>query len=141
MGMSEAKTTGRGRIDGGRWLTGAVAGAAGAAVAAIILIGVGPVDPVDLGGEAMGVLLMPGAVFGLAYAGLATVPQVADVATDPATGLVLGLGFGVLFWLSTLLTGPVTTSGLLASLAFGAVLGLLYGASPYTGRDRSRRAA
>ena len=139
--MSEATTTERKRIDGGRWLTGGVAGAAGAAVAAGILIGVGPVVPADLGVEAMGVLLMPGAVFGLAYAGLATVPQVADVATDPATGLVLGLGFGVLFWLSTLLTGPVTTSGLLASLAFGAVLGLLYGASPYTGRDRSRRAA
>ena len=141
MDMSEAKTTGRGRIDGGRWLTGAVAGAAGAAVAAIILIGVGLVDPVDLGVEAMGVLLMPGAVFGLAYAGLATVPRVADLAAAPATGTALGLGYGVLFWLSTLLTGPATTSGLLASLAFGAVVGLLYGASAYTGRGRSRRVA
>ena len=137
--MSGVTSTERGRIDVARWLTGAVAGAGGAVVAAGILIGIGPVDPAELGPEAAGVLLVPGAVVGLAYAGLATVNRVADVATDQATGLALGLGLGVLFWLSTLLTGPVTASGLLASLAFGAVVGLLYASSPYTSCDRPGR--
>lgn len=74
---------------------------------------------------------MPGALFGLLYAGIASIGVVAALATEPRTGGVVGLGYGVLFWVTTIIGDSITVSGLLAALTFGIVIGLLYAVSPY----------
>lgn len=127
----ESTQTGYSRINGGKWATGAGAGAVAAAVASGILIGSGATDPAALTLKSLGVLLMPGAVFGLLYTGIASLPPLTTIATQPRTGVVMGVGYGILFWMTTILGGTITTSGLLASLAFGVVIGLLYALSPY----------
>lgn len=116
----------------GKWLTGASAGAVGAAIASGILIAMGATALAELTAGSLGVLLVPGAVFGLLYAAIASVPTVSRLATEPRTGFALGLGYGLLFWVTTVVVGTVTASGLLASLAFGTVIGLLYAVSPYS---------
>lgn len=127
----EPTAAGQGRTNGAKWLTGAGAGAAAAAMASVVLIGMGATEPSELTVGSIGVLLMPGAAFGLLYAGIASVPPITALATEPRTGVVVGVGYGILFWVTTIVGGAITTSGLLASLAFGVVIGLLYAISPY----------
>lgn len=127
----ESIRVGRGRVDVGRWATGACAGAVGAAVASIVLFAAGTADPAEVGVEALGVLLVPGAVFGLLYAGLASLPRVATYASRPRTGVLVGAGYGVLFWTTTVAGGGISGGVFVACLAFGTVVGVLYAVSPY----------
>lgn len=122
-------------IDAGPWLTGAAAGAVGAAVAAAVLFVTGSVDPAAVSVEAAGILVMPGAAFGLLYAAVAAVDRVGALAAEPFSGLAVGTVYGLLFWLTTLVGNEFSVGGLLAGLAFGSVIGLLYGASPYVDRE------
>lgn len=116
---------------GGAIAAGALAGAVGAAIAAGVLIAMDTTLLTTLGGDALGVLLMPGAVFGALYALLAQIPLIADLATEPRTGLLVGVGYGLLFWSTTIPGGANPQRTLVASLVFGAVIGLLYASWPY----------
>lgn len=118
-------------IDAGEWLSGAGAGAVGAAAATVVLYATGAFYLSEVTVGVVGVLVMPGAAFGLIYAALARVDRVAALATEPRTGALLGLGYGVLFWLTTIVGGSITPGGLLGGLTFGVVIGLLYARSPY----------
>lgn len=124
-------TSGRGRIDIGKWLTGAGVGAVAAVAASIILLATGTFDPSAVTIEVLGVLIMPGAVFGLLYAGLTSVGRLTDLATESRTGVVLGLIYGILFWGTTIIGDAITIGGLLASITFGVILGELFAVSPY----------
>jgi hypothetical protein len=119
-------------VDPGRWLTGAVAGAVGAVVGSLVLYVTGSFDPSAVGVEALGVLFVPGAVFGLLYAGIVGFGRLAALAATPRTGALLGLAYGFLFGLTTLVGGSTDTSTLLAGVAFGCVIGVLFALSPYT---------
>lgn len=128
---AETPTTGLDRINPGKWLTGAGAGAVGAVAGSFVLFALGTVELSDITPEMLGILVMPGALFGLLYAGIASIGVVASLATEPRTGGVVGLGYGVLFWVTTIIGDSITASGLLAALTFGIVIGLLYAVSPY----------
>lgn len=118
-------------IDVGKWLTGAVAGSLGALVATGVLYATGSFDPSTVTVEALGVLFMPGAVFGLVYTAIASVDRVAPLAAAPTTGLGLGLLYSTVFWVTTLIGNSFSVGGLLAGLAFGSTIGILYALSPY----------
>jgi hypothetical protein len=128
---AEPTAVGRRRINAGKWLTGAGAGAIGAALAWVLLIAMGETALSDISVESLGVLLMPGAVFGLVYAGFASLDRVSALATEPRTGAVLGLGYGLLFWVTTIIGSAISPSGLLVGVTFGTSIGLLYAVSPY----------
>lgn len=115
----------------GRWLTGAVTGAIAAAVAALVLYSFGTFEVSDVGVETLGILIMPGAAFGLLYAAIASIDRVSTLSQRPGFGLVVGLGFGILFWLTTVIGQSFNLSGLLAGLTFGGVIGVLYALSPF----------
>lgn len=117
-------------IDGGRWLTGAGAGAVGAVAASIVLFATGGFDLSTVSVEMLGVLFMPGAVFGLFYAALAGIERLSVLAAEPVTGLGLGVVYGLGFWLTTVVGSSFDLGGLLAGVAFGVVVGLLYAVSP-----------
>lgn len=129
--MVETARSRIGGIDAGTWLTGAAAGAVGAAVASVMLYASGAFDPAAVGIGAVGVLFMPGAVFGLIYAGLARLDRLSALAREPETGVLLGLGYGFLFWVTTVVGSEFAPSGLLAGLTFGVVIGFLFAVSPY----------
>lgn len=118
-------------IEWGPWLTGAVAGAIAAAVALLVLFAMGTFELSDTGLEILGILIMPGAVFGLLYAGVASIKRVSPLARRPGFGVVLGLAYGILFWLTTVIGQSFSLSGLLAGLTFGVVIGVLYAISPF----------
>lgn len=126
----ETTATGLDRINAGKWLTGAGAGSVGAVVASLVLFALGAFQLSDLTPEAIGIVLMPGAVFGLVYAGIASFDTVGALAKTPRTGVVVGLGYGLLFWMTTIIGNSITASGLLAAFTFGVVIGLLYAVSP-----------
>lgn len=128
---AETTTSGLDRINMGKWLTGAGAGAVGAVAGSLVLFALGAFELSDVTVEVLGILVMPGAVFGLVYATIASIDTVAARATEPRTGVVVGLSYGVLFWVTTIVGDSITASGLLAALTFGVVLGLLYAVSPY----------
>lgn len=128
---AEPTTSGLERINAGKWLTGAGAGAVGAVAGSLVLFALGAFELADVTVEALGILVMPGAVFGLVYAGIASIDAIAARATEPRTGVLVGLGYGGLFWVTTIIGDSITASGLLAALTFGVVLGLLYAVSPY----------
>lgn len=128
--MTNSIATGVGGIDAARWLTGAGAGAVGAVAGSLVLFAAGAFEVSELSVEALGVLFVPGAAFGLVYAGIAGVDRIAGLAAEPRTGGAVGLVYGVLFWATTLIGGSVTVGGLLAGLAFGATIGVLYACSP-----------
>ncbi|PSP99869.1 hypothetical protein BRC94_06445 [Halobacteriales archaeon QS_5_70_17] len=131
--MIESIAAGTERIDPGRWLTGAVAGAIGAVAGSLVLFAAGAFEVSELSVEVLGVLFVPGAAFGLVYAGIAGVDRIASLAADPRTGGAVGIAYGVLFWATTLTGGPATAGGLLSGLAFGGTIGVLYARSPFVG--------
>jgi len=116
----------------GRWLTGGVAGAIGAVGAALLLYVMSSFHPSDVGIEAIGILFMPGAVFGLLYAGIVSLGGFGELARTPRTGVLLGFGYGLLFGLSTVIGGSFTLSTVVAGVLFGCLIGGLYAVSPYT---------
>lgn len=116
----------------GKWLTGALAGAVGAIVASLILYVTGAFHPSEVGVEALGILFMPGAVFGLTYTAIVSFGRLTDLAESPWTGMMLGFVYGILFGLTTVVGGSLSQSNILASVAFGSLIGVVYALSPYT---------
>lgn len=121
-----------GGINHGKWLTGAVAGAVGAFAASIVLFATDAFELSELGIEAVGILFMPGAVFGLLYAGLASIERLRSLTSEPQTGVVVGLLYGIAFSLTTLVGGSFSVSSLLAGVTFGVTIGVVYAISPST---------
>lgn len=118
-------------INAGKWLTGAGVGAVGAVAASVVLFAMGASDLSTVTVEMLGVLFMPGAVFGLLYTAIASFERIAPLTTKPQTGVVLGLLYGILFWLTTIIGDAFSLGGFLAGVTFGIVIGLLYAVSPY----------
>lgn len=118
-------------INAGKWLTGAGVGAVGAVAASVVLFAMGAFDLSTVTVEMLGVLFMPGAVFGLLYTAIASFERIAPLTTKPQTGVVLGLLYGILFWLTTIIGDAFSLGGFLAGVTFGIVIGLLYAVSPY----------
>lgn len=118
-------------INHGKWLTGALAGAVGAFAASIVLFATGAFELSTLGIEAVGILFMPGAVFGLLYTALVSFERLREPASEPKTGIVIGLLYGIAFSLTTLVGGSFDVSSLLAGVTFGVTIGVLYALSPY----------
>ncbi|MFC4450630.1 hypothetical protein [Halorussus aquaticus] len=88
-----------------RWLGGAVAGLLAGVVFGLYLQFVAGVLPATGGSGGTETLasdwavhLFHSVVFALVYAGLASWPRVEAVADRPATGAILGAGYGVVVW-------------------------------------------
>lgn len=118
-------------IDHGKWLTGALAGAVGAVAASIVLYATDAFELSNVGIEAVGILFMPGAVFGLLYTALVSIEWLREPASVPQTGIVVGLLYGIAFSLTTLVSGSFDVGSLLAGVTFGVTIGVLYAISPY----------
>lgn len=115
--------------DVGKWMTGAVAGAISVLLAFGVRVALGaPGDVTTV--QILGILLMPGAVFGLIYTGIVSISRLNSYATEPQTGVLLGLVFGLLFWVTTIIGSTVTIHGLAGGVSFGLGIGVLYAVSP-----------
>lgn len=102
----------------------------GAVAASVVLFAAGSFEPSTMSVEMLGVLFVPGAVFGLFYAALVSIDRLAVLAAEPVTGLGLGVVYGLGFWLTTVVGSSFELGGLLAGVTFGVVIGLLYAVSP-----------
>lgn len=117
-------------MDVGRWVTGAVAGAISVLLAFGVRVAFGaPGDVTTV--QLLGILLMPGAIFGLIYTGIVSISSLNSYAMEPQTGILLGLIFGLLFWVTTIIGSTFTIHGLAGGLTFGLGIGFLYAVSPY----------
>lgn len=138
------------------WLTGIVGGVLGAALTGLVIqlgfdetiLTDGIPSAVGASGMAAGwgVLLAIGAVLGLVYAGLAHVDALRGYARVPGTGAQMGVVFGLVIWALAAVVVPlagvgdgtelgeyaVNARGILSFVLLGLVLGIVYGASPYT---------
>lgn len=129
--MALNTTTSRvGRIVIGKWHTGVGAGIA--AVIPMILY-----NFVWLGNDLFPLFgLLPYAMlWGVLYAGIATIDRIEQVATDPLTGVVIGIIYSVLVWMGPQVGEPLgqgvfTVGGAIQIVVFGVVLGLVYAYSP-----------
>ena len=75
--------------------------------------------------------LIPYAVlWGLLYAGVASVARIERLAADPRTGAPMGVAYGFLVWWRPQVGKPlgehVSVDGAVQATAFGLVVGLLY---------------
>lgn len=137
---------------GGKWFGGALAGVlAGVVMGALLMVTMRPVVEVaipalvGLSGLPAGwvVHLVNSAIFGLAFAGIASAGPLASYTDSPGTGLAVGVGYGVVVWVvAAALVMPIWLSAvgfpnapavpnfnatsLLGHVAFGAVLGAVY---------------
>ncbi|NHN60577.1 MULTISPECIES: hypothetical protein [Halorussus] len=131
-----------------RWVGGALAGlAAGIAFGLYLQFAIGLFPPVDGPGGVerlatdWAVHLFHSVVFALVYAGVASWPPAAGYADRPATGAVLGAGYGAAVWLvavgvalafwtaaNAVWVLPIPTPSL-ASLAGHVLYGVVLGAA------------
>lgn len=79
--------------------------------------------------------IIPFAVlWGVLYAGIATLDRIKQVATAPRTGIILGIIYGFLVWWGPQVGKPMkeylTVNGAIQVVFFGVVLGLVYAYSP-----------
>lgn len=114
----------------GKWHVGVGAGIAGVIPMVVFnMVVVGNDFPSLFG-------LLPFAVlWGLVYAGMASIDRVAPVAKEPVTGVGLGVTFGFLVWMGPQVGEPLgqgvfTVNGVIQIVLFGAVLGAVYAYSP-----------
>lgn len=142
-----------GASDPYRWLTGLIAGVISALVTGVVIqLGFGPTIisqdiPSGFGMSGMaagwGIFLVIGAVIGLVYTVLTLVDQLGSYAVRPQTGAYLGLAFGVVLWVIAIIVVPlsigssigdyaVNLEGILSFVLMGIIIGIVYGASPYT---------
>lgn len=105
MGQRET-TVGHERPVGSRWVCGAVAGLAAGVVFGLYLQFVVGVLPATGGSAETETLASDWAIhlfhsvgFALVYAGLASWPRALEYADRPATGVLLGAGYGAVVWL------------------------------------------
>jgi len=117
----------------GTWHTGVGAGIA--SVIPMILY-----DTVWLGNELFPAFgLVPFAVlWGVLYAGLASIDRIQRLAATPRTGVPLGVAYSALVWMGPQVGEPIgqgtfTVNGAVQVVLFGAVLGLVYAYSPDVG--------
>lgn len=92
--------------------------------------------------EGWALFLLIGVVAGAIYAGIAGSAQLREAAARPNTGVVVGIGFGLVIWLvSIVVVGgtdvsigsyPITIEAILLYVLYGGIIGVVYGVSPYT---------
>jgi len=130
---STTPTAGLRRRVVGTWYAGVGAGIAG--VLPMIVS-----DAVVFGNElflAFG--LFPFAVlWGLVYAGVASIDRIGRLAATPRTGVPLGVAYSALVWMGPQVGEPIgqgtfTVAGAVQVVLFGAVLGLVHAYSPDVG--------
>ena len=117
---------GRGILE--TWHTGVGIGIAGVIPMIVFSTLVGGQDLFPLFG------LIPYAVlWGLLYAGVASVDRIGRLASKPTTGTLLGVAFGFVVWWGPQMGKPigefVSVNAAVQAAAFGAVVGLLYALS------------
>ena len=117
----------------GTWHTGAGVGTA--SVIPMILY-----DTVWLGNELFPAFgLVPFAVlWGVLYAGLASIDRLDRLAKTPRSGVALGIAYSALVWMGPQVGEPIgqgtfTVNGAVQVVLFGAVLGFVYAYSPDVG--------
>lgn len=142
-----------GATDPYRWLSGLIAGLIGAVVTGVVIqVGFGPTVmssgiPSGFGMSGMaagwGIFLLIGAVIGLIYTAVTLVKRIGSVANRPQMGAYLGLAYGVALWFLAIIVVPlwigsavgeyaVSLEGILSFALLGIIIGIVYGASPYT---------
>jgi len=97
-------------------------------------------DAVWLGNELFPAFgLVPFAVlWGVLYAGLASIDRIQRLAATPRTGVPLGVAYSALAWIGPQFGEPIgqgtfTVNGAVQVVLFGAVLGPVYAYSPDVG--------
>ena len=88
---------------------------------------------VAIGGQDLFPLFGPipyAVLWGLLYAGVASVARIERLAADPRTGAPMGVAYGFLVWWGPQVGKPlgeyVSVDGAVQAAAFGLVVGLLY---------------
>ena len=154
--------TGTDRSDARAWASGAAGGVVAAVLTGLIIqFAFDPAvltesipSAVGFSGLAAGwvVLLLLGAVLGLAYAAAAGSDPLAEYAGVPGTGVAVGLAFGILLWVLAVVVTPIwlgvvgvengydvaNLRAILGYALFGVVVGLVYALSPNTGPAATR---
>lgn len=136
-----------------RWLTGLIAGIIGAVITGVVIqfafdptiISSGIPSGFGMSGMATGwgIFLIIGAVLGLLYTAITLVDQIGLYAVRPQTGAYLGGAYGVILWVLAIILVPlwigssigqyaVNLQGILSFVLLGIIIGIVYGASPYT---------
>lgn len=128
---SETASQGLGRVIVGRWHTGV-----GAGIAGVIPMIVFNTFWVGNSFESLFSLLPFAVLWGVAYAGVASVGPLARLATAPPTGVGAGVVYSFVVWMGPQVGEPIgqgvfTVNGVVQIVLFGAVLGLVYAYSPY----------
>lgn len=153
---SEVDTEAADGSDAYTWLTGIVAGLVGAVITGVVIqFGFNPTIlsegiPSGFGVSGMaagwGIFLVIGAVLGMIYTVAARRDRIRAYAVLPRTGTYLGLLYGLVLWVLAVIVVPlwvgagagniggyaVNLRGVLSFALLGILIGLLYGASPYT---------
>ena len=122
---TSGRTDGVGRDVLEAWHTGVGIGIAGVIPMIAFSVVVGGQDLFPLFG------LIPYAVlWGLLYAGAASVARLERLAANPRTGAPMGVAYGFLVWWGPQVGKPlgeyVSVNGAVQAVAFGLVVGLLY---------------
>ena len=132
---SPLATTGLHRRVIGTWHTGVGAGVAG--VIPMILF-----NHVWLGNELfLQFGLIPFAVlWGVIYSGIAAIDRIGRFASNPRTAAISGIVYGFLVWMGPQIGEPIgqgtlTVNGVIQSVMFGGVRGLVYAYSPDAARE------
>ncbi len=142
-----------GASDPYRWLSGLIAGLIGAIVTGVVIqigfdtavMSSGIPSGFGMSGMAAGwgIFLVIGAVIGLVYAAVTLVERIGRFANLPQPGAYLGLAYGVVLWVLAIIIVPlwigssigdyaVNLVGILSFALLGIIIGIAYGASPYT---------
>lgn len=153
---SEVETEASAESDPYTWLTGIFAGLVGAVVTGLVIqFGFNPTilsegipSGFGVSGMAAGwaVFLVIGAVLGLIYTAATRIDRIRAYAVLPRTGTYLGLLYGLVLWVLAVIVVPlwvgagsgkiggyaVNLQGVLSFALLGILIGLIYGASPYT---------
>lgn len=138
------------------WLTGIIAGVVSAVVTGIVIqLGFDPTVlsegiPSGFGASGMAagwaIFLVTGVILGLVYTAVTRIDQLGSYAVLPRTGAYLGLVYGLVIWVIAVIVVPVLVGagpsgigsyavnlqGVLSFVLLGIIIGLIYGASPYT---------
>lgn len=73
-------------------------------------------------------------IWGLVYVGLAEIDRINEIATEPATGVVLGVVYSFVVWWGPQAGKPVgefvSVNSAIQVLLFGIVIGIVYAYSP-----------
>ncbi|PSP94487.1 hypothetical protein BRC84_04215 [Halobacteriales archaeon QS_1_68_44] len=114
---------GRGLLE--TWHTGVGIGIAGVIPMILLSTVVGGQDLFPLFG-----LIPYAVVWGLLYAGLASIDRIRRLAADPRTGAPMGVAYGFLVWWGPQIGKPfgeyVSVNGAMQAAVFGLVVGFLY---------------